>query len=209
MGYDLMYQEMINELRSINQVHITTNDFYLKEELLPNFIENHLYFKNLKEELHVLNDNSFSWGVNKEDNTEMPIGEFHFHAVEEVVNETNKRILSYEVGNKSEKGSFFPFDDHPESGDGIMGCLKFRNTDTEVWLYNENGELFPMTLRLPEYILKTFEFKALFGWQYFFIEVDWNLPVFSVVRSDLIKRIEILNNLFPVNSYAEYLKKIK
>ena len=205
MNYETKYSEMIKELSENLNVTISKNDFFLKDELLPGFIENHISLKEFNQELSLLNDNFFSWSYKSINSSEiMPMGEFHLFAIEQALSKANEEKITLNINSKKTNKIFYPFDDHPDSGDGVMICFKFISNKYELWLHNENGEMFLINLNLHDYLNKTFHFKALFGWQYLFIDINWNLSVFSVVKSDLNKRLEILNRLFPKYSYSRY-----
>ena len=209
MDYNNLYSKMINDLKSRSEVSIIKNDFYLKDELAPGFLEKHPYFKNGSNDLHVLNDNHFSWNCQQKNREQRPRGEFHFVSIEDALSPANKKEFSFNSSGQNEQASFYPFDDHPDGGDGIMGCFKITGKDYRIWLHNENGEMFLMELDLAGYLQQTFKLKAIFGWQYLFVNIDLTQPVYSVVRSDLVKRIQILDTLFPEQSYNDLLKKLK
>jgi len=203
------YNEMIRELDTKPGVTIIKNDFYLKDELAPGFLEKHPYFKNIGNDLKVLNDNYFSWNYQETSSQQMPMGEFHFAPIEETLSQSNGKEFSYNNNGQNVQGSFYPFDDHPDGGDGIMGCFKFTDDSYEIWLHNENSEMFLMETDLRGYLEQTFQLKALYAWQYLFIKIDWKQPFYQVVRSDLIKRIQILDSLFPADLHKDLLKKLK
>jgi hypothetical protein len=208
MDNNKLYTEMINELSSQPAVTIIKNDFYLKDELVPGVLEKHPYFKSIRDDLPVLNDNYFSWSYQQKSLEPMPMGESHFIALEETLSQSNKKEILYDIDGHKEQGTFYPFDDHPDGGDGIMGCFKIIDKGYEIWLHNENSEMFLIELDLPGYLEQTYKLKALYSWQYLFITINWNQPFYNVVKSDLRRRIQILESLFPGQSYKDLLKKI-
>jgi hypothetical protein len=208
MIYELLYSEMVDEIKSVSAALIIKNDFFIRDEILPGFLEKNKSFENLRNELRVLNDNFFSWTYKNTNNKEwLPMGEFHFIAIEEVMQESKNDVLFNREAKNNINEDIYPFDDHPHGGDGLMTCFAIQNENVRITLFSENGQIFPMSLGLQEYLLKTIEFKALYGWQYLFAEIDLNKPFFSIVKKDLNKRLEILQQLFPNRMYNQYFIK--
>lgn len=203
MNYLLRYNQMISELQENRKVLVLENDFHERDELLPGFLEKHNYLYPLLNEIKLLNDNRFSWSalVNAA-GTKYPMGEFHFLAIEEIMQQP------LTIADKtSEDVEFYSFDQHPAAGDGIMGCLRFVESRVEIWLHTENGELIKLKLNLKEYLVQTIRFKALFGWQYLFANINLSGPVYSVVVADLNSRLQILSGLFPKENYQRFIIK--
>lgn len=208
MNYELMYNEMISALKSVPDITIKKSDFFLKDELLPGFMEKNKGLTGFKEELKILNDNFFTWSFKNNKNEEwLPMGEFHFMPAEELMKQPKNHLLLSSKAADNEKGKVYPFDDHPDGGDGMMGCLVISNDSPEISIYTENGEMFRMELDLKEYFIKTIELKAIYGWQYLFAEIDFKKPVFNTIKSDLNNRLIILNKIFPESSYSKYIIK--
>ncbi len=194
MDFNDEYLKMVKAL-NIEKIDIIFNDFYLKEELNTNLFSNNPFLKKIQMESYVLNDNFFLWNYKTDDSEIIPMGEFHFISIEEVISSENKKLIKKDDNTIME---IFPFDDHPNSGNGVMGCLRFIDNQTyEIWLYTENGELLLMKMDLEEYIKRTLELKAIFGWQYLFTDINWKSLNYSVIKIDLIMRIEILKKSFP------------
>lgn len=203
MNYLLQYNQMINELHGNSKVVVLENDFYERDELLPGFLEKHNYLYPLLNEIKLLNDNRFSWSalINTE-GTKYPMGEVHFLAIEEIMQQP--LIVAEKKGSNT---VFYSFDQHSIAGDGVMACLRFIDGRTEIWLHTENGEMIKLKLNLKEYIMQTINFKGLFGWQYIFSEVNFLEPNYSVVVSDLNRRLQILTDLFPKENYQQFIIK--
>lgn len=208
MNYELVYNKMIDELKAVPDISISKSDFFIKDELLPGFMEKNKNLTGLKEELKILNDNYFLWSFRSSKNNEwFPMGEFHLLSVEELMKKPkNDELFSPDASNNV-KGNVYPFDDHPDGGDGMMGCFVIDNDYPQIWLYSENGEMFRMELDLKEYFIKTIELKAIYGWQYLFAEINLKKPVFATVKSDLNDRLTILRQIFPDSNYDKYLIK--
>lgn len=203
MKYQLIYNDMLKGLSAKKEALINSDDFYTRDELLPGFLDTHNWFKSVLEEVKCLNDNTFLWSAKLSNGTEtLPMGEFHFLSIEELM----KHPLQNTIGN-SLQGEFYPFDEHPVAGDGIMSCMYFVNNQIELWLHTENGELIKLNMNLNEYLTQSFKFKAMYGWQYLFTDMKLESPAYSVVRSDLNYRLKILNAIFPEMEYHRFILK--
>jgi hypothetical protein len=208
MNYELLYNEMVNEIKGVSYASIITSDFFVRDEFLPGFLEKNNALAVFENELRALNDNFFSWAF-KKSNTEdwLPMGEFHFISVEQVMKESKNNFLFKDEDKHASQRNIYPFDDHPGGGDGLMACFLIFKENAEIILLSENGQVFPMSLNLQEYLLKSIEMKALYGWQYLFTEVNLNKTVFSTVKSDLNHRLQILHTIFPDRQYNQYIIK--
>lgn len=208
MNYELVYNKMIDELKAVPDISIIKSDFFIKDELLPGFLEKNKSLTGIKEELKILNDNYFLWSFRSGKNKEwFPMGEFHLLAAEELMKKSKNEQLFSSGASINLKGDVYPFDDHPDGGDGMMGCFVIENDSPQIWLHSENGEMFRMELDLKEYFIKIVELKAIYGWQYLFAEINLKQPVFATVKSDLNNRLTILKKNFPDSNYDKYLIK--
>jgi hypothetical protein len=209
MDYQKQFDAMLSDLKSSTKIKLIDAEFYCKEEIIAEVYKKYSYLKPIENAIKALNDNKIFWEYLDSSGNSIPFGETHLISIEQVVsigvqlwndynNEEERKLLS----------ELLPFDDHPNGGDGMMGCLRFINENHEVWFYNENGEYFKIKLDLAGYLMKLIELKAVYGWQYLFIDVDWKRPQFKSVKSELKKRLQVLNEIFPTISIDSYLKKI-
>jgi hypothetical protein len=192
MDYNSLFTKFFSDLKGNAGIKVVTEDFYLKEQVLPEFIEKYPFLKSMPDELRVLNDNTCYWEC-QAGNEFYPMGEFHFISIEQIV---------------ADNADLKQFDDHPQGGDGVAACIKFSNGNHEVWLLNENGEQFRMNLDLPGYFTELANLKAIYGWQYLFTDVAWKQLHYSVVKKDLKERLSKLKTLFPDFDIAKYNKMI-
>lgn len=207
MDYNNLFSQLFSSLKANPGIKVVTEDFYLKYQILPGFIEKYPYLIAITNELFVLNDNTCYWEY-QSGNELQPMGEFHFISVEQIVTDsTGLGIHTAYTGNELFNG-LKQFDDHPQGGDGLSSCIKFVNDSYEIWLLNENGELFRMHLDLPNYFTELVNLKAIYGWQYLFTDISWKLPHYAVIKKDLKERLSILQTLFPGFDIAKYNKKI-
>lgn len=193
MDYQKLFETMNESLENSPGVKISESEFYLKSEISSELTNAHPFLLAIKSELPVLNDNVLCWAFTEND---LPGGEYHFYAIEQVLAlpplENDLRI----------------FDDHPNAGDGLMGCLRFSDKATEVWLYNENGKAFKLSLDLAGYFKEMVRLKAIFGWQYFFADVDFKNPEFSVIKESLQTKLSHLKAVFPDEKYDDFLQRL-
>ncbi len=209
MDYQKKFDEMFTALRSSPLVKIISADFYTKEEIIPSFYKKHGKLKKIEDEIKALNDNKILWSYIDSSGELIPMGESHLVSIEEVV--SAKVRLWNDTHNEKERkilSELMPFDDHPESGDGMMGCLRIVNDNYEPWLYTENSEYYKMNLDISGYLDKLIQLKAIYGWQYLFVDLDLKEPQFNVVSKELKKRLQVLKACFPGASLNSYLKKL-
>ncbi|THU40585.1 hypothetical protein FAM09_00270 [Niastella caeni] len=192
MDYNNLFTKFFSDLKENAGIKVVTEDFYLKEQVLPEFIEKYPFLKEIQDEIFVLNDNSHYWEY-QSGSESYPMGELHFISIEQIV---------------ADSADLKQFDDHPQGGDGVAACIQFSNDNHELWLLNENGEQFRMSLDLPGYFTELVNLKAIYGWQYLFTDVAWKQPQYSVVKKDLKERLSKLKTLFPDFDIAKYNKMI-
>jgi hypothetical protein len=210
MNYQEIFDKMLAEIKAVKGTNLIHADFFCKEEIIPSFFKKHKTLKRIEDEIRALNDNKIVWSFTDDYGNLLPMGETHLISIEAVIaSKTKLWSGSNTTEEKEVLSELMLFDDHPEAGDGMMGCLRLNNDMYEPWFINENGEFFKMKLDLAGYLIRLSELKAVYGWQYFFIDVDLKKPPFDVVRSDLKKRLTILDSCFPDNSYTNYSKKLK
>lgn len=207
--YSILYDNMLEEMKAVNKIIITKDDFLVRKESLDHFFKENPNMEPLKNELPALNDNMFSWSYTESSGNDFPMGEFHFLSVEGLFARQIQLSSTIESDYKKETLlELFPFDDHPDAGDGMMGCLRSSGSSHQIWFHNENSEALLTHLNLKEYLIKSFELKAILGWQYLFVELDWSSPLYSVVKSELLKRLGILESIFP-NVSKDYRSKLE
>ncbi len=97
--------------------------------------------------------------------------------------------------------------------------LELRDGAEHLWLWNDNGEKYPLTLSIPQYFERLLETKGFIGWQYFFVDLgacDFSDPYFSenfaAVPNDGTARMEeflqVMPKLFPDQDYAFYQERL-
>lgn len=210
MDYKKEFDNMILDLRSSTEVKLIDADFYFTDEILPEVFKKYSNLKPIENEIKALNDNKIFWEYSDRLGNLIPFGETHLISIETVISVGVQLWNDYNNEEEKKKLSeLLPFDDHPRGGDGMMGCLRFMNGDHQVWFYNENGEYFRMKLDLSGYLMKLIEMKAIYGWQYLFVDVEWKKPQFKIVRSELKKKLLVLKEIFPATSMDGYLKRIQ
>ncbi|TKK69874.1 hypothetical protein FC093_07300 [Ilyomonas limi] len=209
MDYQKEFNEMLNSLKACPNVTVTEEDFFVKEEIIPSFFKKYKHLKIIEEEIKVLNDNKIVWGYTQASGNTLPMGETHLISIEKIISTKSK--LEVRIRNSEAEeilAELLPFDDHPNAGDGIMGCLRWMNDQYEIWLCDAHLNCFKMNFGLSEYLKKLIELKAMYGWQYLFAELDIKSDAFKVIRKELKNRLTILHKCFPNLPVDSYLKKL-
>ncbi|MBD2449264.1 SMI1/KNR4 family protein [Nostoc sp. FACHB-152] len=219
-AYRERFLGMFKEIKACSKIDITAIKDEIpkvsQDEINDQFtkIENFLGYKldeKLKDCLFITDEISLSWGYELEENEYENGGEFRLSNLYHIIS-SNQAELWYEEMEDQEKEFYkklVPFDDHPNTGDGVMSVFKMENGEAspEVWLYDSNGMCHKMLLDYPSYLEKTLETKGFYGWQYLFCEVDLSDYYFATARNQLEKMLNILPKLFPNNDYKEYFDR--
>lgn len=194
MNYQELFDTFLNSLRTQPAVTLAIDEFYLKTEISPALFEQNPYLSPIREELYVLNDNLIQWHFATDN---MPAGEFHFYAIEQV-------LALPPVGD-----GLLVFEDHPEAGDGLMGCIKFTEGNHEMWLHDAQAQSHKLSLDMAGYLKNLVRFKGIFGWQYLFAGLDMNAAEQTASKASLKTRLTRLTELFPKEDYEMYLGQLK
>jgi hypothetical protein len=112
------------------------------------------------------------------------------------------------------------FDHYPESLQSTLKVgLELRDGKEHLWLWNDDGEKYPLTLSIPQYFERLLETKGFIGWQYFFVDLDacdFGDPYFSenfaAVPNDGMYRmeefLEVMPRLFPEQDFSFYRERL-
>jgi hypothetical protein len=102
---------------------------------------------------------------------------------------------------------FRPFDDHPYTGDGMLGVFKIEPgvNDPEVWYYKVTGQGYKMDLSYRGYVECVMETRGYFDWQYFFCDIEINRNL----SNRLTAMLDILPRLFPDTDYTKYFERFE
>jgi hypothetical protein len=112
------------------------------------------------------------------------------------------------------------FDHYPESLQSTLKVgLELRDGKEHLWLWNDDGEKYPLTLSIPQYFERLLETKGFIGWQYFFVDLedcDFDDPYFNenfaAVPNDGLHRMEefldVMPRLFPDADYSFYRERL-
>jgi hypothetical protein len=112
------------------------------------------------------------------------------------------------------------FDQYQESLQSTLKVgLELRDGKEHLWLWNDDGEKYPLTLSIQQYFERLLETKGFIGWQYFFVDLDacdFGDPYFSenfaAVPNDGMHRmeefLEVMPRLFPDADYSFYRERL-
>jgi len=208
MSYQQLYEEFIASLKSSADIKIVKNDFYSKDELLPKLFESHPFLNKIEDEVMALNDNHVYWEF-KDQSSFQPGGEFHLMEIGQIISSQIPSIKSSSSDERRLLLELKPFDDHPQSGDGVMGCISFAKTDHEIWLQDGNREFTRMNLDLSGYLQEMFRLKAIYGWQHLFTDALNGKPKSSVIKKSLSSSLRKLASLFPASDFQSFLNLVE
>lgn len=165
----------------------------------------------LKDCLFISDEISLYWDYELEEDEYENAGEFRLSSLSRIFT-FSKPELWYEEMEEEEKEFYkelIPFDDHPNTGDGVMGVFKMEKgaASPEIWLYDSNGICHKMNLDYPGYLERILETKGFYGWQYLFCEIDLSDYYFASVQRQLETMLKVLPKLFPDKDYKEYFDR--
>ena len=99
--------------------------------------------------------------------------------------------------------------------DGKFGCFLREPGDfpPKIYFY-DNGAIFPMPLRLDEYVDAMIASCAVRGWQYFYINLPDKFPELPKVNKNIVLQdvefiVEMLPKLFPDQDFRYHQERLK
>jgi hypothetical protein len=219
-GYREKFIDMFDDIKKCSNIDIITInaeiptlsqydiDFQFGE--IENFLKYKLD-KKLKNCLFLSDEISLYWGYELKEDEHENGGEFRLSSLSHIFT-FSKPELWYEEMEEEEKEFYkklIPFDDHPNTGDGVMGVFKMENgiASPEIWLYDNNGLCHKMDLDYPGYLDYLLETKGFYGWQYLFCEIDLSDYYFASAKNQLETMLKVLPQLFPDQDYKKYFDR--
>lgn len=130
----------------------------------------------------------------------------------------NSPPLIYNSNMKLEEIKFLKtfrvIDDHPFSGDFKLAAYSVKRNQSKPRLepkifFYDRGDYFLMNIDgYGMYLDRLLEFAAITNWQYFFCNVNFQLPEVAHIKQSLINGVEFLKILYPENDYSTYIKML-
>ncbi len=110
-----------------------------------------------------------------------------------------------------------PFDDHPYTGDGVMGAFRLAESSrsgkvvtepAEIWRYASGAPSYRMDIRYDEYVEALLDLRGYHGWHYLFCDIDIHRHYTDLV-SHFERMFADLPRLFPATDFAPYRERLE
>lgn len=217
--YRKIFSQMFDNIKHCSQIDILDcsseipliNEAEIEDQL--NNIESFLGCEldsETKQCVFFLENISLYWGYELDDGEYETGGEFRLYPLSKVLSNCNTAKLWNEDMKEDEKKFYkrlIPFDDHPNTGDGVMSVFKTedRANFPEIWIYDDNGICHRTSLNYPDYLKHILKTKGFYRWQYLFCEIDLSDQNFSFLEKRFETMLRVLPLLFPDENYSEYI----